>query len=92
MDRQHGFDQETAIHVEGLPDTVVVEPATSMPGGATAKKVTLKLTGGQAFSGPCRIVGKAKGEGPVERAAQFDIPGIGESSDLWITFRAEDTK
>jgi hypothetical protein len=92
VDRQYGFEQEIAIQIEGLPDTVVVEPVASMPKGATAKKVALKLTGSQAFSGPFRIAGKAKGDGPLERAAMFDTPGFGESSDLWITFRAEDGK
>jgi len=92
VERQNGFDQEISFQVEGLPDTIVAEPATSMPEGDSAKKLTLKLTGNQAFSGPCQIVGRSKSDVPLQRAALFDLSGTGPLSDLWITFRPEDGK
>mgnify|MGYP006272758413 FL=1 len=50
-----------AIRVEGLPAGVKVSDVVSEATGPTAAAVTLKFTGdGKAWSGPIRVLGKAK--------------------------------
>jgi hypothetical protein len=50
-----------AIRVEGLPAGVKVSDVVSEAKGPTAAAVTLKFTGdGKAWSGPIRVLGKAK--------------------------------
>ena len=58
VSRLHGFAGTIEVNIEGLPDDVVVTPATSAAEGDQAKKVTLKLeSAGASWSGAMRIVG-----------------------------------
>jgi hypothetical protein len=86
IDRRNGYDREIELSVEGLPEGVTVAPAKSMPTGATAKSVTLRLTAEAGpFSVPIQIVGKVPGHGR-NRIATVVIPGFKTSTtNVWLT-------
>lgn len=67
VDRQHGFAEEIAFRVEGLPEFITAAPAVSAATGDSAKTVKLILTSrGGNFSGPIRIIGESTG--PLKRS------------------------
>ena len=67
IDRKDGFSGPIEIVAEGLPDGVSASPATSKPGDASAKSVTLELSAdGRAHPGPFRVVGRSA-DGPRAR-------------------------
>jgi hypothetical protein len=88
IDRQHGFDQEIAIVAERLPEQIKAEPVISAASGETAKNVKIVLTANAPYSGPLRIVGRGKGEQPIDRQATYQVADDAELGELWITFRA----
>ncbi len=93
--RLDGFDAPLTLTVEGLPQGVLVSPATSSPGGESSKAATLTLTSlvAPAWSGPIRIVGKSDSlRGP--RLAEATIEVMGSATKLpWLTvLRPEDAK
>ena len=59
--RKHGFAEPVDVRVEGLPDGITFECPRSETDGATAKSVTLKISGSStdAFQGPIRIVAES---------------------------------
>jgi hypothetical protein len=87
IDRRHGFAEEIALHVTGLPEFVTATDAVSKGEGDSAKAVKLTLTGrGGAFSGPIRI--EAKSTGPTQQS-RFATAAIADHfdrlADLWLT-------
>lgn len=82
--RGQGSAGPVTIRVEGLPAGVKAPEVVSEATGPTAASVTIKLTGdGKAWSGPVRVVGKAR-EIPDTFAL---VPArMGVSLDtLWLT-------
>lgn len=74
--RVGGFKQEIALSVEGLPKDVTVT--------ATAKGVTLLIPEKATFTGPIRIVGKAK-DGTI-RYARATVTELARTTEhLWLT-------
>jgi hypothetical protein len=89
IDRRDGFSEPIEVVAEGLPEGVTAHPATSNPGDASAKSVTLKLAAESGpHSGQIRIVGRATGEPPREHTARAAIPGFEARTDRpWLTIR-----
>jgi hypothetical protein len=86
VERRNGFDQPIEFTVEGLPEGVTVAPMKSMPTGASAKSVTLRLTAGAGpASVPIRVVGRTPGHELV-RTARASIAGFNASTThFWLT-------
>lgn len=57
IERVGGLADDIEIRVEGLPTEIGTASAVSTAKGESAKKVTLKLKGAKAFTGPVRVVG-----------------------------------
>lgn len=87
IDRQHGFAEEIAFSVIGLPESVTAAPVKSEASGDSAKTVKLSLTSSRgAFSGPIRIQAQATGATKLERTATAAIPDhTARIADLWLT-------
>ncbi|GAF96827.1 unnamed protein product, partial [marine sediment metagenome] len=85
--RQHGFGEEIAFSVNGLPEFVTAAPATSAAKGESAATVKLSLkSSGGSFSGPIRIQGQATGPSKLSRTATAAIPNhTARLADLWLT-------
>ncbi|MFM7150703.1 MAG: hypothetical protein ACKO23_12750 [Gemmataceae bacterium] len=76
------------IELMGLPSGVTAPAVVSEPSGPTSASVTLKITStGPGFSGPIRVVGRAKDPTPIERTARTPAQ-LGICFDyLWLTTR-----
>ncbi|MEZ6113565.1 MAG: PPC domain-containing protein [Pirellulaceae bacterium] len=87
IDRRDGFSEPIEVSVDGLPDGVSAETATSESKGDSAKSVKLKLTSDKAgATGPIRIVGRTGGDTPQQRVAEFDTTDPRwRLSDAWLT-------
>ena len=87
VDRQHGFAEEIAFRVEGLPQFVSAAPVISAGSGDSAKTVKLTLTStGGAFSGPIRIVGESTGPLKLSRTATAAVANHTHRCEhLWLT-------
>jgi hypothetical protein len=87
IDRQHGFAEEIAFRVEGLPEFVSAPVMVSPGSGEAAKSVKLTLASkGGSFSGPIRIIGQSSGPLALSRAAAAIIPNHTVRCDkLWLT-------
>jgi hypothetical protein len=87
VDRRHGFAEEIAFNVAGLPEFVTASAAISKAEGDSAKSVKLTLTSSRgSFSGPIRIEAKSAGAGQLTRTAAAAIPDhTTKLSDLWLT-------
>ncbi len=71
-----GYKQEVSLSVEGLPKTIEV--------ASTAKGITLRTTDKAGFSGPIRIVGRAK-DG-TSRFAHATVAEFNRVTDsLWLS-------
>ncbi|MEX2113254.1 MAG: PPC domain-containing protein [Pirellulales bacterium] len=94
VERRHGFAEEIALSVTGLPEFVTVAPATSAAAGDSAKTVKLVLTTDQGpFSGPIRVVGTATGASQLVRTSTAAIPNHeSRTSDVWLTVIGEPKK
>ena len=85
--RQHGFAEEIAFRVTGLPPGVTAASATSPPTGDAAKSVKLKLEASEApFSGPIHIECLSTG---ATKRAHSATAAVSErrarTSDIWLT-------
>ena len=92
--RKDGYAGVIEVAAEGLPRGVAAQPATSRPGDASAKAVTLEfLAEDAAPPGPVRIVG-TEAEGPRRRRpARAAIEGFGATTDRpWLTIGAVGAK
>jgi hypothetical protein len=89
IDRKDGFSDPIEITAEDLPAGLSARPATSRPGDATAKSVTLELsTDGCSHPGPFRVVGRSAGAALPPRPASFAIPGFEARADRpWLSIR-----
>lgn len=77
VNRQYDFKDSIELTVDGLPDTAeVLEKAVSAD--AKARKVTLKVRGSEAFSGPIRVLGTG---GEITRSVEQDVEHV------WLTIR-----
>jgi hypothetical protein len=87
VDRRHGFAEEIALSVTGLPEFVTASAPISKAEGDSAKSVKLTLTSkGGSFSGPIRIEAKAAGVSQLACTAATAIPDhTARLSDLWLT-------
>ena len=89
IDRTNGFALPLELSVVGLPEQITIEPATSEPKGATAKAVTLKLTAkveAAGWSGPIRVLGRAKGELLPSTTAEAKVDGLDATTrQVWLT-------
>ena len=85
--RKEKFVDPVKITTVGLPEGVTVTTAESDAKGATAKAVTLKVTGGAvATSGSFQIVGESTGELARKREAVFaDADLQANHRKLWLT-------
>lgn len=82
LERSYGFSQEVDIQVTGLPKAVT---ATTLPAAAMGKPLTLRLTAAAiSFSGPIRIIGRAK-EGPPRVARAFIAEAGFLTENMWLT-------
>jgi hypothetical protein len=73
--RRHGFDKEIEISAGNLPEGLKAEPVKSMPSGATASAVTLKLIADAGpLSASLQVHGKASSVGLKAN-----------SPDFWVT-------
>lgn len=91
VDRKDGFSGAIEVSAPDLPEGVTADPATSRPGDATAKSVTLELRAdGCSHPGPFRLLGRpAEGSSPP-RAALAPISGFEAKTDHpWLTIRPE---
>jgi hypothetical protein len=90
IDRRHGFAEEIAFTVQGLPESVSVAPVKSAAEGDTAKSVKLVLTSsGTPLSGPIRIEAKAAGSSQLVRTATAPTANhTARLADLWLTATA----
>ncbi len=85
--REHGFAEEIACRVAGLPESVTAAGVTSPASGEGAKTVKLKLESKNvAFSGPIRI--ECESTGATKRAHTVTA-AIAErparTADIWLT-------
>lgn len=89
IDRRHGFAEEIAFNVTGLPGFVSAAAVSSKEGdGAKSVKLTLTSRGG-TFSGPIRIEAKSAGASQLARTATSAIPNhTARLADLWLTVTA----
>ena len=88
--RMNGFDQPIRVEATGLAEGVECEPVESLMGTDTEKKVTLKLTAAEGFTGhPIRIAGQAADRSP--QLAHFLI-GVGASKHaaLWCLSKSSE--
>ena len=88
VSRRNGFMEAIEFTVEGLPDGVIAELVESAKDGDSAKKVTLKLTRSEtasAFSGPIRIIGRAKDSGLQHVVAAPIEKLTAQTEHLWLT-------
>mgnify|MGYP002624616147 CR=1 FL=1 len=79
IDRRFGLSTPIGVSVEGLPEGVTAEAATSEPKGDSSKSVKLKLTSTRdaEWIGPIRIVGRT-GEGDELRRWARVTPAEGQ--------------
>lgn len=74
--RVGGFSQDIAFSFEGLPKTIEI--------ASTAKGITLRTTDKASFTGPVRIVGKAK-----DGTSRFALATVAEfnrvTDSLWLS-------
>ncbi len=74
------------IQARELPPGVTAPPVISEPTGGKSEEVKLTFTaGGQAFSGPLRIVGKATQPKEIERSARTPEKLAVSHDSLWLT-------
>jgi len=87
VDRRHGFAEEIAFNVMGLPDFVTAAAGRSKAEGDSAKSVKLTLSSsGGSFSGPLRIEAKSTGASQLARTTTVAIPDhSAKLADLWLT-------
>jgi hypothetical protein len=87
VDRRHGFAEEIAFSVQGLPDSVTAATVKSAAEGDSSKSVKLILTGnGTVFSGPIRIEARAAGSTQLSRPVTAAISNhTARLADLWLT-------
>jgi hypothetical protein len=87
--RRHGFRGEIEVTVLGLPRGVEAAPALSPAEGEASKSVEVRLetaATGAPLWGPIRIIGAARGESALSRAATAPLPGDGASTaEVWLT-------
>lgn len=87
VDRRHGFAEEIAFSVQGLPDFVTAASVNSAAEGDSSKSVKLILSGkGAAFSGPIRIEARAVGSTQLSRPVTAAIANhTARLAELWLT-------
>jgi hypothetical protein len=89
IERRRGYAEEIEVSAEGLPPGLTCPPVISPASGEAAKSAKLKLTAApdaRPFSGPFRILARARGQGPIERRASAPLPVAGERTErLWLT-------
>ncbi len=87
IDRKNDHGEPIEVTAEGLPAGVTATTALSTKSGASAKSVTIELKGGgEARSGPFRIVGRSPDHRSGERAALAKITGFRAETDRpWLT-------
>jgi len=91
ISRSAGDASRLRISLAGLPPGVACEPVVSEPKGDSAKAVKLQMTAsdGITHQGKFQVVAVALGEDdqpsgePVK--ARYDLAGICEVDDLWLT-------
>lgn len=86
FERKHGFAESVDVRVEGLPEGVVFECPRSEKDGATAKSVTLKISGlaTDAFQGPIRIVAEST-ESKLIQSVTFTTADETQVAEYWLT-------
>lgn len=89
VQRKDGLAEPIEIVADGLPAGVTARPATSKPGDASARAVTVELSAVVSASpGPFRIVGRTAREPRTVHAATAPIAGFEERTDQpWLTVR-----
>jgi len=87
FERNHGFVEAVDVRVEGLPDGVAFECSRSEKDGATAKSVTLKISGSatEAFQGPIRILAESA-ESKIVQPVTFSTADETLIAEYWLTF------
>jgi len=86
FERKHGFAEPVDVRVEGLPDGVAFECPRSEKDGATAKSVTLKISGSatEAFQGAIRIVAESA-ESKLIHPVTFTTADETHVAEYWLT-------
>lgn len=89
VQRKDSFAEPIEIVAEGLPSGVAAKPCTSKAGDASAKTVTLELSGDdRACSGHFRIRGRSTKAPRISRMASTAIAGFDEKATWpWLTVR-----
>ncbi len=89
VERDKDFKETITFRIEGLPSHVQCASVESKHGSDSAKKVTLKLIGREAFQGPVQIVSRVvsspeQGSKPIEHFAKAP-----DHKPLWLSVAAE---
>ncbi|MEJ7595323.1 MAG: PPC domain-containing protein [Planctomycetaceae bacterium] len=86
FERKYGFAEPVDVRVEGLPAGVAFECPRSEKDGATAKSVTLKISGTstEAFQGPIRIVAETSESKHVQPVI-FTTADETHVAEYWLT-------
>ncbi|HZW30435.1 MAG TPA: pre-peptidase, partial [Isosphaeraceae bacterium] len=89
IQRKDGDVGPIEITAEDLPAGVSVTPATSKPGDASARSVTLEISAGDgACPGPFHVTGKTAREPRTTRVATAPIAGFDAKTEWpWLTTR-----
>ena len=89
VDRKSGYSAPIEVLAENLPAGVVMSPAISRPGDASAKSVMVELRADvRALPGPFRVVGKSLTGSRRVHLGNAAIGGFDVRTDsLWITIR-----
>lgn len=83
IDRRDGLTGEIAVSVEGLPEGAKATPVVSKMKDASEKTVKVVIDGGgEAWSGPVKIIGKS---GEKQRVATFATVGEARHQSAWMT-------
>lgn len=88
IERRNGFELPLAIRIEGLPEGIALDPATSEPAGESSKlvKLVLKSTRTERWTGPIKILGQVSDSMPLNLPAYLTSPLTNDRlTDLWLT-------
>jgi hypothetical protein len=93
VSRLDGLAEPIEVAAEDLPDGVTARPATSLPGGVSARSVELTLSAeDRARPGTFRIIGRTTREPRTSHMARAPIAGFDARTDRpWLTTRRSGT-